>query len=351
MSLKKIFSLLLCLLLCMGFASAQTDDSISSLPKKEQPAIWHELSAEDTVLTVTLPVKDADTSWRFQIGNENVIELITCEVLGDEEGDAADTAAWVGSFGSFRAHTGSTVIQFTRTDTDGASLETRLLTVSASENGVLTVDKAVEDSFYYLSEEGTSLYVSLPANASTGYSWSFCFSDDEILTCANEEYLEREGTENMVGAGGTWTAEFRGTFKKAGRVELTLNYARPWESVQPIESRTIRLFVNESNYIELLPDAPEENPFSTGSYGDEYFSLDLLRLPDGSYHAAIGIYRLTLQDDGEGFYENGALFITATDAAGNPMKWKITREANEFVAEVIDSKWSLLPTGERFTFE
>ncbi len=347
MTMKKLLTLLPCLLLCLIGASAQGSDSAAS-SQESSPAAWYELSAEDTVLTVSLPIDTAGASWHFQIGNETMIELLSCEVLGDEASES--DAAWVGSFASFSAQQGSTVIQFTLSDSEGAHLKAHLLSVEAAQNGALSVKDVVENSFYYLNEYGDTLHAALPANITTGYSWSYCFSDPEILTCASEEYISAESSEITAGAGGTWTAVFCGTFQKAGEVTLTLNYARPWESVHPIESHTISLFVNEANYIELLPQQSEEDPFSSGSYGDEYFNVSLIKDADGSYSAKISIYRLTLQDDGRGYYEDGALYITATDAAGDSMKWKFTKEGPLMTAEVIDSTWSLLPTGEKFTF-
>jgi hypothetical protein len=71
---------------------------------------------------------------------------------------------------------------------------------------------------------------------------------------------------------------------------------------------------------------------------------------DGTYWVTIGIYRLTMQDDGVGVCEGNVMTVTATDAAGNPMVWTVTREGDTFTAVVTQSTWNYLPVGETFTF-
>ncbi len=345
MKLGKMISMLLALLLlCVPFASAE---DLCALPLMQDA--WYVL--EEDVLTVRLPLENAENeAWRFQIGNERVIELLTSEIIGDEAEEFAYATMWVGSFKSFGNHAGRTVMQFTRTDESGAVVETRLLHIAAAEDMSLTVIKAVENSPFHLDESCTVLSVSLPANATTGYSWSYAFSDEDILTCIKEEYIPAEA-EGMVGTGGTFEAQFKGTFKKADRVTLTLNYARPWENTLPIESYEIRLFVNEANLLEMIASEPVQDDIESGRYERDYSSLILTKNADGTYAAEISIYRLTLQDDGAGVYENGALTVTATDAAGGTMVWTITREGDVLKAVVTESTWSLLPAGETFLFD
>lgn len=345
--MKRIFSLILVLLLvCSPMVFAQDAAEVSLT----QDA-WYELN--DDVLIVRLPMDNAASeAWHFQIGNEQVIELLTNEVIGDEESEYAYAHMWAGSFKSFGSCAGRTVMQFTRTDESGKVVEVRLLHVAAAEDMSLEIVTAVENSFFYLNEDCTALYVSLDANATTGYSWSYALSDEEILTCTKEEYVPFPTDGIMVGSGGTFEAQFAGTFKKAGHVTLTLSYARPWESVQPIESHEIKLFVNEANLIELLADEPEQDGFESGRYEDDgYSSLILTKNADGTYGFEISIYRLTMQDDGVGVYADGVLTVTATDASGGKMVWTLTMEEDVLKAVVAESTWAYLPVGETFLFE
>ena len=81
---KKWKALLLAALLC-------------SCSAREQTPQWCELSAEDTVLTVRLPMDFANSErWEFEISDPARLELITQEVLGDEPGEPQ--AGYAGSF-------------------------------------------------------------------------------------------------------------------------------------------------------------------------------------------------------------------------------------------------------------
>ncbi|MDD3242688.1 MAG: protease inhibitor I42 family protein [Eubacteriales bacterium] len=108
-----------------------------------------------------------------------------------------------------------------------------------------------EGEWAVLNGEESVLTVSLPANPSTGYEWSYHISDTNALVLDKAEYTQDDAGEGVVGAGGTWVASFEGTFKQAGNVELTLQYGRSWE-VDVLETRVLKLFINESNTIEVL---------------------------------------------------------------------------------------------------
>ena len=65
----------------------------------------------------------------------------------------------------------------------------------------------------------------LPSNPTTGYSWQATQSEE--LFAISSTYNEKGHAEGMVGAGGAET--FTLTPLKAGKTEVTLTYARPWE--------------------------------------------------------------------------------------------------------------------------
>ena len=66
----------------------------------------------------------------------------------------------------------------------------------------------------------------LKSNPTTGYSWQA--SQSEELFQIESVYTDDEHAEGMVGVGGVET--FTLTPLKAGTTELTLTYARSWES-------------------------------------------------------------------------------------------------------------------------
>ena len=71
---------------------------------------------------------------------------------------------------------------------------------------------------------------------------------------------------------------------------------------------------------------------------------------DGRYSVEIGIFRLTLLDDGIGTVDGDNLRFTATDAAGNPIRGIITLDEDTAVVKFTDSHWPLLPNGSEFRY-
>lgn len=77
-----------------------------------------------------------------------------------------------------------------------------------------------------VSETGKStITVTLPANATTGYSWEVQRLDDGI-TAGEPEYKPARHAGTMVGVGGRTTVTFAAA--KAGTATATLVYRQPW---------------------------------------------------------------------------------------------------------------------------
>ena len=108
------------------------------------------------------------------------------------------------------------------------------------------------EAWYELSQDGYVLTVRLPSNPSTGYDWSFEFSDDGVIELLTQEFVQDYAPDGIVGVGGTWAASFICSGSKFGDVTLTLKYSRSWENVNPLDMRTFDLFVNESGEITVL---------------------------------------------------------------------------------------------------
>ena len=87
-------------------------------------------------------------------------------------------------------------------------------------------------------DAGEQITVALPGNPSTGYSWVVTTINPVLLTQIGEP--EFSTGSDLVGAGGTITFRFEAT--GAGQDALQLDYLRPWEDVEPIE--TYRVTVN-----------------------------------------------------------------------------------------------------------
>lgn len=65
----------------------------------------------------------------------------------------------------------------------------------------------------------------------------------------------------------------------------------------------------------------------------------------------IDLFRLTEIDDGIGNLSDGSLIFTAKDAAGNPIKGKITLDGDTATLEFTESTWEYLPNGTTYRFK
>lgn len=64
----------------------------------------------------------------------------------------------------------------------------------------------------------------------------------------------------------------------------------------------------------------------------------------------INLFRLTDIDDGIGTISDGSLVFTATDAAGKPIKGKVTTDGDTATLVFIESTWEYLPDGSTYRF-
>lgn len=83
--------------------------------------------------------------------------------------------------------------------------------------------------------KGQFLQLTLPGNQSTGYTW---FPVQEVNSqILKEIFHEFIPDSKLVGAGGVekWKYEIIGE----GSTSLTLQYCRPWESVQPLKTYSV----------------------------------------------------------------------------------------------------------------
>ena len=91
---------------------------------------------------------------------------------------------------------------------------------------------------------GESFLLSLDSNPSNGYSWTLDSSwNQELLELSSKGYLDTEN-RNAVGQGGQEFWRFKAL--KAGETEIKLIYSRPWESVQPLKTFTLKVEFIES---------------------------------------------------------------------------------------------------------
>jgi inhibitor of cysteine peptidase len=76
---------------------------------------------------------------------------------------------------------------------------------------------------------GDTVVVSLAANATTGYEWTFAGGD--TFSIQKSEYVPDPNPEELLGKGGTQVVTLKVT--EAGESDLTGTYARSWETPEP----------------------------------------------------------------------------------------------------------------------
>lgn len=102
------------------------------------------------------------------------------------------------------------------------------------------VDKVIGDTFE--TTVGKTFTIALDANATTGYNWSQTIKDTNVVAYVDNAYVAAATGPQVVGGSGIDTFTFKAVGK--GTTTITLNYARPWESVPPAQTRTITITVN-----------------------------------------------------------------------------------------------------------
>ena len=112
---------------------------------------------------------------------------------------------------------------------------------------------AEPETWYSLNESEEIVTVRLPANATTGYEWTYEISDPAKLEVVSAEYIPDENRERLAGVGGTYVASFRGTFEKFGFASVKFTYARSFETDGDRLVRTLHLFVAENNQLQVVP--------------------------------------------------------------------------------------------------
>jgi len=77
--------------------------------------------------------------------------------------------------------------------------------------------------------------IKLVSNPTTGYGWFLGDSaDSSIVSVDGPEFIESEKEENMVGAGGHEVFVIKAVSK--GKASIILNYERPWEEEEPVDT-------------------------------------------------------------------------------------------------------------------
>lgn len=91
---------------------------------------------------------------------------------------------------------------------------------------------------------GDLVQVILTGNPTTGYSWTTSLSAKDAAVLQQQGkalYAQQAPDSTIVGGGGTFTFTFKAA--ASAQVVLKFNYARPWESVPPIQTFSVTINV------------------------------------------------------------------------------------------------------------
>lgn len=123
------------------------------------------------------------------------------------------------------------------------------------------------------------------------------------------------------------------------------------ESAADIASQSDSVNASQSGEIASTVDGGANQDFvGDYTYTNDGSTLEIGNRPDSALSVKIGLFRLTDIDDGIGRVADGSLIFNATDAAGNPIKGKITLDADTAVLTFTESTWGYLPNGTTFRF-
>ncbi len=87
---------------------------------------------------------------------------------------------------------------------------------------------------------GQPLEITLDSNATTGFKWTLLDgTDPAILEQTGQSYIGPK--TDLVGAGGQESWDFKALAK--GQTTISMSYARPWESVPPVQTFTLTVNV------------------------------------------------------------------------------------------------------------
>lgn len=109
-------------------------------------------------------------------------------------------------------------------------------------NGLLrliAVNESNNDQEYSLAP-GHTLNLMLNSNPTTGYRWTASY-DEEMLALVGKDYQSDTQSGNLVGQGGHDFWRFKAL--KTGSTEIKMTYSRPWESVQPLKTFTLKVTI------------------------------------------------------------------------------------------------------------
>jgi len=102
-----------------------------------------------------------------------------------------------------------------------------------------------------MAQEQKTATIELEANATTGYTWVYTMSPENVIRLVSNEYVPDKTNEGITGAGGKQVFTFEAIAE--GEAELVFSYLREWETgVPPLKTVTYKAVVDKKNNLTLM---------------------------------------------------------------------------------------------------
>lgn len=234
--MKKLIALLMALsLLAFGYAIAESTPATVAITFVENPTTGFTWTWTVESGAKTAPVEMVDNGYTGAAnteGMEGVGGTHSWTLTGKAEGDATVTfvygQAWEG----------------------GEVADTIVYTVHVDKDLNVTVTDVTGLPDQYDPKKGV---VQLLENPTTGYTWAFTASNENVLKLDWDQFVAAEtaeGKEAVAGAGGVHVWSFSGMAE--GDVTLTYGYAQSWEEgVEPEATVTYAFHVDKDLNVTL----------------------------------------------------------------------------------------------------
>lgn len=95
--------------------------------------------------------------------------------------------------------------------------------------------------------EGKSLVINLDSNPTTGYSWSFDISDENVICFVKSEY-----TETGVGLGAGGRNSFRFVGLSEGTAKINFTYSRQWTEDPAANTAQFEVTVDQDGNVTVV---------------------------------------------------------------------------------------------------
>ena len=94
--------------------------------------------------------------------------------------------------------------------------------------------------------------IELQGNPTTGYSWEYTMSPENVIREVSNEYIADKTETNVVGSGGKFVFTFEAVTQ--GETTLVFSYRRPWEDDPPAQIMIFRAIVDDKNNLTLVQE-------------------------------------------------------------------------------------------------